>query len=322
MAGERSKSRQTGGEKAGAFAECMTAAFPDAACRLLPGEPMSDHSTFRVGGAADIAFSPASEEEVSLAVRTASQLGLPLTVIGNGSNILVSDRGIRGAVLLMGRDFADIRSCGDGTVAARAGALLSSLAKTAARLGLSGLEFAGGIPGSVGGAVYMNAGAYEHCLSEVVCRSRGCDPRTGELFDRMDTASHDFGYRASCYSRSGAIVLEARFSLRPGSREDIESRMAEYAGRRRDTQPLELPSAGSTFKRPEGHFAGRLIEDAGLKGFRIGGASVSTKHAGFIVNDRNATADDVMALIRHVRGCVMEKYGVMLEPEIRILGEW
>lgn len=304
------------------FTDAMIREFVPAAHRLLQDEPMSAHSTFKVGGNADLVFSAASAEELVYALRLADRIGLPVTVLGNGSNILVSDKGIRGVVVLLGKDLADITSEGGGLITAQAGALLSSVSRFAAAQGLTGMEFAGGIPGTAGGAVYMNAGAYDGCMADIVIRSEGYRIQTGEIFTLPDTAAHQFGYRRSFFTVEQAIVLKTWILLRQGAKEDIDCKMAEFARRRRHSQPLELPSAGSTFKRPEGHFAGRLIEEAGLKGCRIGGACVSTKHAGFIVNDSGATASEVLALIDHVRRCVYDKDGIMLEPEVRILGEW
>ncbi|MHB8961823.1 MAG: UDP-N-acetylmuramate dehydrogenase [Saccharofermentanales bacterium] len=304
------------------FADAIISEFPASAPRILPAEPMSAHSTFRVGGVADLVFSAASASELVFAHQLADESGLPVTVLGNGSNILVSDKGIRGVVILLGMDMAQMTSEGGGLITAQAGALLSAVSRFAASQGLTGMEFAGGIPGTTGGAVYMNAGAYDGCMSNIVVRSEGYDIGAGKIFTLPDTASHEFGYRRSFFAQGQAIVLKTWIQLHPGIRADIDCKMAEFARRRKHSQPLELPSAGSTFKRPEGHFAGKLIEDAGLKGCRIGGACVSTKHAGFIVNDNSATAADVFALIRHVQRCVYDKDGVMLEPEVRILGEW
>ena len=305
-----------------AVIDAMTQEVAASADRLFPDEPMSCHSTFRVGGNADLLLSAASPEELVLAMKLAGGMNLPVTVLGNGSNILVSDKGIRGLVIVLGKDLAGITSEGDGRIVAQAGSLLSAVSRFAASLGLTGLEFAAGIPGTTGGAVYMNAGAYEGCMADVVVRSEGYDIPTGSVFTLPDVHAHAFGYRRSFFSPGSAIVLRTWMQLRPGDRDEIDARMAEFARRRKGSQPLELPSAGSTFKRPEGHFAGRLIEDTGLKGCRVGGACVSTKHAGFIVNDQNATAADVRALIELVRSRVYEKHGVMLEPEVRILGEW
>jgi UDP-N-acetylmuramate dehydrogenase len=309
-------------EEVRTFADAMTQEAGAVADRLLPDEPMSCHSTFRVGGKADLLFSAASSEELVLAMTLVRRMKIPVTVLGNGSNILVSDKGIRGVVIVLGKYLSGIAAEGDGRIAAQAGSLLSAVSRFAASLDLTGLEFAAGIPGTTGGAVYMNAGAYEGCMADVVTRSEGYDIPTGTLFTLPDGNAHAFGYRRSFFSTGDAIVLRTWFQLTHGDRDEIDARMAEFARRRKGSQPLELPSAGSTFKRPEGHFAGRLIEDAGLKGCRIGGACVSMKHAGFIVNDQNATAADVRALIEHVQRSVYERHGVMLEPEVRILGEW
>lgn len=303
-------------------AEQIRALYPDAAGRLLQEEPMADHSSFKVGGAADLVFLPASVEELTGALRIANELGVPVTFIGNGSNILVSDKGIRGLTVIFGKAFSDIRMENETVLSAQAGALLSSVAKFAAKKELTGMEFAAGIPGSVGGAVYMNAGAYDGCMADIVVKTQGLDPVKGELFFVDSVQAHDFDYRKSFYAENEMIVLNVWIQLKKGDPAEIAHKMDDFSIRRRNSQPVELPSAGSTFKRPAGYFAGRLIEEAGLKGCRIGGACVSVKHAGFIVNDRKATAQDVLDLIHHVQECVYNKHGVRIDPEVRILGEW
>lgn len=295
--------------------------LPFAADRFYVDEPMSAHSTFKVGGSADCLFSAASAHELITVIRTARQCGMPVTVLGNGSNILVSDKGIRGIVLKIGKHMSAVSAEGD-SLSADAGALLSSVSKFAASMTLAGMEFASGIPGTVGGAVYMNAGAYDGCMADIVVSSTGLFTDTLETFELKDAKSHLFGYRKSYFSDNSAVVLSSVLKLRKGDPAEISAKMNDFSGRRISSQPLELPSAGSTFKRPEGFFAGKLIEEAGLKGCRIGGACVSLKHAGFIVNDDNASAGDILALIDHVRDEVFRKTGVVLEPEVRILGEW
>jgi UDP-N-acetylmuramate dehydrogenase len=300
----------------------ITAKYPDAADRLLMDEPMAAHSSFKVGGPADLVFLPCSADEAVFALQSAKCTGTPFTVLGNGSNILVSDKGIRGLTILLGEMFARISLEDNGMLSADAGALLSTVAKFAARSSLSGMEFAAGIPGSIGGAVYMNAGAYGGCMADIVTKTQGYDPVKDELFILETSEAHQFGYRKSFYEESGSVVLKVWLSLQTDHPEEIEKKMAEWMTKRKSTQPLEYPSAGSTFKRPDGHFAGRLIEQAGLKGCRVGGACVSPKHAGFIINDQKATAAEIMELIQRVGRRVYEDSGVTMDPEIRILGEW
>lgn len=305
-----------------ACADKITEIFSEAAARLRMDEPMAAHSSFRVGGPADLVFYPVSPEEIVLAIRTAKSLELPYTILGNGSNILVSDKGIRGLTIILGDSYASIREEAGGLLAVDAGALLSTVAKFAAKEGLTGMEFAAGIPGSIGGAVYMNAGAYDGCMADIVRATEGYDPETDDVFMLDTVQAHRFGYRHSCYEQNGSIVLRIWLGLKRGDIKEIEAKMADFAARRRQSQPLEFPSAGSTFKRPTGYFAGRLIEEAGLKGKRIGGACVSTKHAGFIINDCKASAKDILDLIHDVQECVYKESGVAIDPEIRILGEW
>lgn len=287
--------------------------------QLRYDEPMSRHTTFRVGGPADILFLPATEEQLVAAVRAAREAGEPLTVIGNGSNLLVRDGGIRGLTVRLGDHFSGLRV--DGTLLiARAGSLLSAAANEALRASLTGLEFASGIPGSVGGGMAMNAGAYGGQLSDVAESLRVMNIQSGEIREFSARELH-FGYRESDPLRLGDIVTLARLRLAPGDPAAIRAAMDELNARRRDKQPLSLPSAGSTFKRPAGHFAGALIEGAGLKGMAVGGAMVSEKHAGFIVNTGNATAADILSLMKAVADRVYELNGVILEPEVRILGQ-
>ena len=299
---------------------------PSAGDRLFPDEPMSARTTFRVGGPADLLFSPACAEEIAGALQFCREHGLAATLIGNGSNILVSDRGIRGVVIALGDDFSGI-VCADDEVGsasqeirAEAGTRLSSLAAFAARRGLSGLEALSGIPGTVGGALHMNAGAYEHSVQEVVVHTDYLDDvgciRTAE------GEAHRFGYRRSLFMDRGFVVLRTTVRLMRDDPARIAERVAEYSKRRRASQPLELPSAGSVFRRPTGHYAGRLIEESGMKGVSLGGAQVSPKHAGFIVNNGGATASDVRLLMERVQRTVEQRTGVRLEPEILLLGEW
>lgn len=284
---------------------------------IRENEPMSRHTTFKTGGSADLMLLPASEDELLEAVKLCSENSLPYLIIGNGSNLLVTDKGIRGVVIKLGRDFAKIDVEGN-VISAQAGALLSATANAALKAELSGMEFAAGIPGTVGGAVCMNAGAYGGELKDIIKEVRVLDK------DEVKTLSNTqagFVYRGSRVMNEGMIVLSAVFELEKGSKEDIRSLMDDYSQRRKSKQPLDKPSAGSTFKRPEGDFAGRLIEVAGLKGYSIGGAKVSDKHCGFIINDGEASSTDILELIDFVRKKVYESSGVMLEPEVRIIGE-
>lgn len=287
--------------------------------QVLEHEPMARHTTMRVGGPAEILFSPANEGELLFAVREAKRAGAPFRIIGNGSNLLVLDGGLPGLTIRLGEAFSKISVDGN-QIRAQAGALLSRVAAAARDASLTGLEFASGIPGSAGGGMAMNAGAYGGQLSDVFEGCRALDPETG-IISALGPAEMALGYRESAALSRGLIVTEAAFRLTAGDRSAIQAKMDDLSARRREKQPLNLPSAGSTFKRPEGYFAGALIEQAGLKGLRVGGACVSEKHAGFVVNDRGATARDVLDLIRLVQARVLEHSGVRLETEVRILGE-
>ena len=285
--------------------------------QLLRDEPMSRHTTFRIGGPADMMFFPAMEQQIALAIRLALDYHIPYTVIGNGSNLIVRDGGVIGLVIALGERFSHI-SIENNVLTAEAGATLSKVATEAQRAGLSGLEFASGIPGTLGGGCAMNAGAYGGQLSDALIDAR-------VLIDgEIRTLTRDemqMGYRTTLPLREGGIVLSTRFRLQSGDPNAISERMRELNARRREKQPLNFPSAGSVFKRPEGYFAGALIEQAGLKGAQIGGAQVSEKHAGFIVNIGNATAGDVLTLIERVQKTVFEHSGVHLETEVRVIGE-
>ena len=287
--------------------------------RLLSHESMARHTTFRIGGPADLFLSVATEQEAAAACALAQEECVPITVIGNGSNLLVTDKGIRGLVLCLGRDFQRIWTEG-GLLCAQAGASLKAVAQRAMLDGRAGLEAVSGSPGNVGGAVCMNAGAYGGMVSQHLEWVRMLDPRTGEI-RRYTRQQMEFGYRTSLAMARGMVVLSAAWLLSADEPEAIRSRMEEYTRRRREKQPLSYPSAGSVFKRPEGYFAGKLIEDAGLKGYSVGQAQVSDLHAGFIINKGGATAQDVIALMEHIQRVVREKYGVELEPEIRRIGE-
>lgn len=286
---------------------------------VLVNENMRNHTTFKVGGPADIFVKPKDKKEAAEIVRLLLENKIPYYVIGNGSNLLVSDKGYRGCIICMseGMDFIEID---DNIITAGAGAILSKVCNMAMESSLSGLVFASGIPGSVGGAIYMNAGAYGGEMKDVVKEVELLNSATGEI-KIVPGADMGFAYRTSIVKNSPYIVLSAKFELMSADREEIKSQMNELSAKRREKQPLEYPSAGSTFKRPEGYFAGKLIEDANLKGYRVGGACVSQKHSGFVVNDNNATCEDIITLIRDVRRIVNEKFGVLLEPEVCMLGE-
>lgn len=283
---------------------------------FLENEPLSGYTTLRIGGPARVLLLPETVPQLVAVLARASAAGQRYAVIGRGSNLLVPDQGYDGLVIRTPAE--GLRWHSDGcTVTASAGCSLSRLATEAAQRGLSGLTFAQGIPGSVGGAVVMNAGAYGGQIADVLGSSRYAD---GAELHRLDAAEHRLAYRHSIYSEHLRwVCLEATFRLHPGDRAALEAEMAEYARLRREKQPLEWPSAGSTFKRPEGYFAGRLIEEAGLKGFTVGGAQVSEKHAGFVINRGNATCADMQSLMEQVARRVYERFGVRLEPEVKLL---
>ncbi|MGN0135799.1 UDP-N-acetylmuramate dehydrogenase [Anaerotignum sp.] len=281
-------------------------------------EMMKEHTTFRVGGPADLFIQPKDAEELRDAIRILEKYHVPVMVIGNGSNLLVRDKGIRGAVIQIYNRMADIAVEGD-IVTAQGGALLSAAAAKAADASLTGLEFASGIPGSIGGAVVMNAGAYGGEMKDVLV---SVDVLTKDLEIKTVPAGElELGYRHSIVPAAGYIVLGAKMKLQKGEEAAIRSRMAELAEQRREKQPLQYPSAGSTFKRPEGYFAGKLVQDAGLKGKTIGGAQVSEKHSGFLINIGGATAQDILDLIAFCQKEVKEQFGVTLETEVKIVGE-
>lgn len=286
---------------------------------ILVAEPMKNHTTFRIGGPADALALPKTPEEVAEVVHFCYEHAQPYYVLGNGSNLLVSDEGYRGLVLQLYRNFNDIQVNGE-TITVQSGAMLAAVARTAYQAGLTGLEFASGIPGTIGGAVVMNAGAYggemKNVLKEVTVLTK-----EGEVLV-IPAKALELGYRTSVIPKNGWIVLGAVLQLKKGDQEQILARMEELKEQRITKQPLDLPSAGSTFKRPEGYFAGKLIMDAGLRGFTVGGAQVSEKHCGFVVNRGNATAADVWELICEVKRRVKEMTGVELEPEVKLLGDF
>ena len=283
----------------------------------LINEPMSAHTTLKLGGPADFLVFPRSEAEISALFTEAGAYNLPVTVIGHGSNLLVLDGGIRGLVISVSKNMRSIRREGNRLIA-QAGTMLGALAAEAADAGLSGLEFASGIPGTVGGAVTMNAGAYDGEMSQMVVRVRGLYP--GGKSITLTREEMGFGYRRSVVTEMNFIVTEAKFELQPGDPGEIRARMAELNAKRAEKQPLDQPSAGSTFKRPEGYYAAALIDQCGLKGYSVGGARVSMKHAGFLINT-GTSSKDYLDLIKKVQQIVEERVGVRLEPEIRIIGE-
>lgn len=279
-------------------------------------EPMKNHTTFRTGGNASVFISPRDEAELSLTLKLVKQNGMKPFILGNGSNLLVDDAGIsHSPVIYIGEAFSSISLVDETKIEVGAGASLSSLCRFALENSLTGLEFAFGIPGSCGGAAFMNAGAYGGEMKDVVSLCKHLDFNGEKGFYNKDEL--DFGYRHSVYSSSDCVITSIVLSLEKGEKEEIQVKMRELLQRRKDKQPLEYPSAGSVFKRPEGYFAGALIEQSGLKGKRIGGAMVSTKHAGFIINYDNATTKDVLDLVKFCQDTVMEKFGVMLEREIK-----
>ena len=285
---------------------------------LLAQEPMAKHTSFRIGGPADVLAQPADEAELAALLKRAAEHAVPVTLIGNGSNLLVRDKGIRGLVIKLSNIFSSITV--DGNVMTfGSGISLAMASKKAASLSLSGLEFAVGIPGTIGGAVYMNAGAYDGEMAKVVTSVRVMD-REGKISE-LKASELAFAYRHTALQNSGLIVTSMTCVLQPDEADAIAAKMADFSQRRISKQPLELPSAGSMFKRPPGYFAGTLIDQTGLKGYTVGGAQVSTKHAGFVVNVGGATAQDVLQLISDVQSKVFAAHGVRLEPEVLVLGE-
>lgn len=300
------------------FLEKLRAAAGDASVKEQ--ESMSGHTTFRVGGPARYFVSPSGERELAAVVRLCREEAVDFYILGNGSNLLISDRGYDGVMIQMSSGFSGFaRETGrPGCYRAGAGLLLSRIARNVLEDGFSGFEFAAGIPGTLGGAVVMNAGAYGGEMKDILTCVRVMTPE-GEILE-LPAGELELGYRHSCIPEKGYIVLEAEFCLETGDPAAIRERMEDLAARRREKQPLEYPSAGSTFKRPEGYFAGKLIEEAGLKGYRQGGAQVSEKHCGFVINRDGATAADIREICRVIRRRVWETSGVMLETEVKMLG--
>lgn len=315
------------------FVKSVTEQLPQLS--LMQDEPMKKHTTFRIGGPADYYAEP-DVSQISKLIEIAKACDMPVAVIGNGSNLLVGDKGIRGLVIGIGKGMSaievteavaqqstaqDLTAQGNcHIITAGAGAILAAVAAKAAEASLSGLEFASGIPGSVGGAVVMNAGAYGGEIKDVLIDATVLTA-DGEL-KTVTRDELDLSYRHSIVPEKGYIVLSARFRLTPKPKDEIKSYMAELRAKRVEKQPLEYPSAGSTFKRPEGYFAGKLIMDAGLRGYSVGDAQVSQKHCGFVVNKGEATAADVLTLIKDVQETVLKQFGVKLEPEVKMIGEF
>ena len=287
--------------------------------QIMLDEPMSRHTTFRIGGTADYFLMPETYEELGAILKICNEEKMPCFILGNGSNLLVSDDGYRGVVIQMFRNMSAVEVCGR-VVRAQAGASLAAIAAAAKNASLTGFEFAAGIPGTLGGAVVMNAGAYGGEMKQVLNQVTVMN-REGEILT-IPAEKLELGYRTSIVKTAGYFVLEAVILLKEGDQEVIRARMKELQELRTSKQPLEYPSAGSTFKRPEGYFAGKLIMDSGLAGYRVGGAQVSEKHCGFVINTGDATARDVMLLMAHIIKTVQIKYGVTLQPEVKFLGDF
>lgn len=282
-------------------------------------EEMKKHTTFRIGGPADFYVLPHSKDEIGRVVQVCKNAEEPFYVLGNGSNLLVGDKGYRGVIIQIFKNYSDIII--EGTqITAKSGALLSKVAKKALDAGLTGFEFASGIPGTIGGAVVMNAGAYGGEMKDVILSATVMTPE-GSI-QKLSNQELQLGYRTSLVARQNDIVLEVRLGLKKGNSDEIRNLMEELKNKRVTKQPLEYPSAGSTFKRPEGYFAGKLIMDAGMRGFSVGDAQVSEKHCGFVINKGDASARDIVALMEEVTGRVKEQFGVTLEPEVKRLGEF
>lgn len=286
--------------------------------QILKDEPMDKHTTFRAGGKADYLVMPSNEEQVRNLVLLLKKENVPYYVMGNGSNLLVRDQGFKGVIIQIARKMNQIRVEGE-TIYAQAGALLSKIAAQALGEGLTGFEFASGIPGTLGGAVMMNAGAYGGEMKQVIVNA--CVLTSAGEIAVIPADLMELGYRTSVFAKNQDIILSAQLKLEYGNEAVIREYMDELKEQRVSKQPLEYPSAGSTFKRPEGYFAGKLIQDAGLRGFQVGGAQVSEKHCGFVINKDHATATDILSLMEQVSDKVETKFGVRLEPEVKIIGE-
>ncbi|MCH5211668.1 MAG: UDP-N-acetylmuramate dehydrogenase [Oscillospiraceae bacterium] len=292
--------------------------FKEISPQLLVKEPMSKHTSFRIGGPADVFISVSAEKELAALIKEAKLQNVPFMIVGNGSNMLVSDNGIRGLVIQIAQNMSEYEITGT-IVKAQAGILMSKLASAVLKAELTGFEPLSGIPGTLGGGIFMNAGAYGGELKDIIKSVTYIDDE-GNI-KTIYNSECAFGYRKSVFSGGGKYILSAVLELEKGDESEIRRAMADYNKRRSDKQPLNMPSAGSTFKRPDGYFAGKLIQDAGLMGYSIGGAQVSEKHAGFIINKGGATAKNVLDLIEYVQKTVKEKFGVDLEPEVRLVGD-
>lgn len=294
-------------------------------CRILGeenvrvSEPMSRHTTFQVGGPADYFLTPTKDGQIRDATNALKRAGTAFYIMGNGSNLLVGDKGYRGAMIQICQKMNQIEIL-DTVIHAQAGALLSKIAVKALNAALTGFEFASGIPGTLGGAVTMNAGAYGGEMKQVLTSARVL--RDSGVIEEVPVSEMELGYRTSIFSKSGDTVISAEIKLETGDAEIIRANMEELKKKRVEKQPLEYPSAGSTFKRPEGYFAGKLIQDAGLRGFRVGDAQVSEKHCGFVINRGQATAADILSLMEQVSDRVFTQFGVRLEPEVKLVGEF
>ena len=286
--------------------------------QILEEEPMKKHTTFRIGGPAEYLILPQTTEEIADVIKLCRQEEIPWYIVGNGSNLLVADEGVRGVVIQLLRNFNQIQVEGC-QIRMQAGAQNAAVAKRALDASLTGFEFAAGIPGTIGGAVVMNAGAYGGEMKDILKEVTVLDPNG--MIRTIPAEELELGYRTSIIARKGYVVLEAVIVLKTGDPKEIKAAMDELKEKRVTKQPLEYPSAGSTFKRPEGYFAGKLIMDAGLRGFSVGGAQISEKHCGFVINKGNATAKDVTELMDETKKIVMEKFGVALEPEVKRLGQ-
>jgi len=287
--------------------------------KLITNAIMSEYTSFKVGGVADLMFLPSNACDIKTAIGLCKSNDIPYFVMGKGSNVLITDAGFRGVIINMTKGLEAIEQQDEVSIKAESGITLAKLAAFALDISLAGLEFASGIPGSLGGALYMNAGAYDYDMSGVVMSARLMDEHGSEF--EMSVSEMGLGYRTSVFNSKKYIILDATLKLQTGDKEQIRAKMLELNNRRKVSQPLELPSAGSTFKRPMGYFAAKLIDDAGLKGFTVGGAMVSEKHAGFVVNYDNASANDILALMTHVKASVYDKFGVSLEAEVEVIGE-
>ena len=285
--------------------------------QIIFNAPMKEHTTFKIGGAADVLIFPSNAEQVAQIFRLANEFKIPCTILGNGSNVLVLDNGIRGAVVKFSDKFLGGISVDGTKITAGAGAKLKDVANFAAENNLSGMEFACGIPGSIGGAVFMTAGAYDGEMKNVVAKVTAVS--SGGELKVFGADELNLGYRQSIFQTNGYAICEVELKLIRGDGAEIKNKMADFTQKRESKQPLELPSAGSTFKRPVGGYAAALIEQSGLKGYKVGGAEVSEKHSGFVINTGGATCEDVLAVMRHVREKVFADSGIMLEPEVRLI---